>query len=61
VRRTIKLALPNRFLSASADDAPETASELRFRIRGGMREVFGADPATGKRRGLRTALAMVRN
>src|SRR5690606_10422859 len=29
--RTIhKLALPDRFLSATADDAPETASEKRF-------------------------------
>jgi linoleoyl-CoA desaturase len=61
LRTIFKLALPNRFLSASADDAPETASELRFRIRGGMKEVFGVDPATGKRRGLRTALAMIRN
>ena len=31
--RTIhKLALPDRFLRATADDAPETASELKFRI-----------------------------
>ena len=51
-----KLALPNRFLSASADDAPETHSELKFRIRGGVKETFGVDPATGKRRGLRTAI-----
>ena len=35
---------------------PETNSELKFRIRDGMRESFGVDPATGKRRGLRTAL-----
>ena len=51
-----KLALPNRFLKATADDAPETNSELKFRIRGGVRDTFGADPHTGKRRGLRTAL-----
>ena len=58
--RTIwKLSLPNRFLSASQDDAPETHSELKFRIRGGIKEVFGVDPQTGKRRGLRTAIAMV--
>ncbi|MDV7354532.1 fatty acid desaturase [Rhodococcus oxybenzonivorans] len=50
--RTIaKLALPNKFLAATADDAPETASERKFtdprpRI----------DPATGTRRGLETAL-----
>jgi len=51
-----KLALPNRFLKATADDAPETNSELKFRIRGGVRDTFGPDPLTGKRRGLRTAL-----
>ncbi|NKY87846.1 fatty acid desaturase family protein [Nocardia veterana] len=55
--RTIaKLALPNALLAATADDAPETASELRFAVRAGMQEHFGVDPATGKRRGLRTAL-----
>lgn len=58
LRTILKLSLPNRFLSATSDDAPETASELKFRIRGGMKEVFGVDPETGKRRGLRTALAM---
>ena len=52
----LKLALPNRFLKGTADDAPETNSELKFRIRGGMRDTFGIDPETGKRRGLRTAL-----
>jgi fatty acid desaturase len=58
--RTIwKLSLPNRFLSASSDNAPETNSELKFRIRGGLKEVLGTDPETGKRRGLRTALAMM--
>ncbi len=31
VRTICKLALPDRFLSASSDDAPETASEHRFR------------------------------
>jgi fatty acid desaturase len=51
-----KLALPNRFLKATADDAPETNSELKFRIRGGVRDTFGIDPRTGRRRGLRTAL-----
>ena len=52
----MKLALPNRFLKGTPDDAPETNSELKFRIRGGMRDTFGIDPATGRRRGLRTAL-----
>ena len=40
----------------TADDAPETNSELKFRIRGGVRDIFGVDPRTGRRRGLRTAL-----
>ena len=52
----LKLALPNRFLKGTPDDAPETNSELKFRIRGGMRDTFGIDPQTGKRRGLRTAV-----
>ena len=43
--RTIgKLALPDKFLTATADDAPETASELRFR-------------GVARRRGLKTAIA----
>jgi NADPH-dependent stearoyl-CoA 9-desaturase len=52
----MKLALPDKLLSATSDDAPETNSELKFRIREGMRESFGVDPTTGKRRGLRTAV-----
>jgi fatty acid desaturase len=56
-----KLALPNRFLQATADDAPETNSELKFRIRGGVRETFGVDPETGRRRGLRTALREIQS
>ena len=52
----LKLALPDRFLVATSDDAPETNSELKFRIREGVRETFAVDPETGKRRGLRTAL-----
>jgi fatty acid desaturase len=31
LRTIIKLALPDRFLVASSDDAPETASEVKFR------------------------------
>ncbi|MCF8606514.1 fatty acid desaturase, partial [Gordonia sp. HY442] len=55
--RTIaKLALPDAFLKATSDDAPETASELRFAVREGVQQQFGVDPVTGKRRGLRTAL-----
>ena len=57
----LKLALPNKLLKASSDDAPETHSELKFRIHDGMRESFGVDPATGKRRGLRTAMREVQS
>lgn len=50
--RTIaKLALPNRFLRATADDAPETASERKF-----TDPLPQIDPVTGNRRGLLTAL-----
>lgn len=56
-----KLALPNRFLKATADNAPETNSELKFRIRGGVRDTLGVDPRTGKRRGLRTAIREMEN
>lgn len=31
LRTIFKLALPDRFLTATSDDAPETASENRFR------------------------------
>jgi NADPH-dependent stearoyl-CoA 9-desaturase len=51
----LKLALPDKLLKGTPDDAPETHSELKFRVRQGLRESF-VDPATGKRRGLRTAL-----
>ncbi|WP_043656336.1 fatty acid desaturase family protein [Nocardia thailandica] len=52
--RTIaKLALPNKYLRATADDAPETKSERKF----GGHAVTTIDPVTGKRRGLRTALS----
>jgi fatty acid desaturase len=51
----LKLALPDRLLRATSDDAPETRSELKFRVRAGLRESF-IDPETGRRRGLRTAL-----
>jgi NADPH-dependent stearoyl-CoA 9-desaturase len=52
----LRLSVPNRFLQGTSDDAPETHSELKFRIREGVRESFGVDPDTGRRRGLRTAL-----
>jgi fatty acid desaturase len=52
----LKLSVPNKFLEATSDDAPETHSELKFRVRSGVSESFGVDPDTGRRRGLRTAL-----
>ena len=57
----LKLSLPNKLLEASADDSPETHSELKFRIRAGVRDSFGIDPATGRRGGLRTALRELRD
>ncbi|MHA3023169.1 fatty acid desaturase family protein [Mycobacterium sp. BMJ-28] len=56
--RTIaKLSLPDKYLRDTADNAPETRSERMFT----ELEGFGvADPATGKRRGLKTAIATVR-
>jgi NADPH-dependent stearoyl-CoA 9-desaturase len=57
--RTIaKLSLPDRYLRYSADDAPETRSERMFTE---LEPGFGVtDPATGRRRGLNTAIATVR-
>ncbi|WP_067534875.1 fatty acid desaturase family protein [Nocardia crassostreae] len=53
-RTIMKLSLPNKYLRRTTDDAPETKSEKVF---GGATVI---DPATGKRRGLRTALAQGR-
>lgn len=57
--RTIaKLSLPDRFLRDTADDAPETRSEKMFAELGpGLPRI---DPVTGRRRGLRSAIAAVR-
>jgi NADPH-dependent stearoyl-CoA 9-desaturase len=52
-RTILKLALPNKYLRHTADDAPETASERKFN---GL-AVSTIDPVTGKRSGLRTAIA----
>ncbi|EFV13044.2 fatty acid desaturase family protein [Segniliparus rugosus] len=53
--RTIaKLSLPDRFLKATSDNAPETSSELRFRVAGEPAKAW-VDPATGVRRGLKSA------
>ncbi|BBY07533.1 fatty acid desaturase family protein [Mycobacterium noviomagense] len=56
--RTIaKLSLPNKYLRDTADNAPETRSERMFAELEGF---GGTDPATGRRRGLKTAIATVR-
>ncbi|MFD6896175.1 fatty acid desaturase family protein [Rhodococcus sp. NPDC060086] len=57
--RTIhKLALPDRFLKATSDDAPETSSERKFRNERANTgfPAITTDPITGRRRGLLTAL-----
>ncbi|MCV7359623.1 fatty acid desaturase family protein [Mycolicibacterium fluoranthenivorans] len=56
--RTIaKLSLPEKFLKDTADNAPETRSERMF----AELEGYGViDPATGRRRGLKTAIDTVR-
>ena len=57
--RTIaKLSLPNKYLRDTADDAPETRSERMFtQLEPGFART---DPATGRRRGLKTAISTVR-
>jgi fatty acid desaturase len=55
LRTIVKLALPDRFLRATSDDAPETASEDRF---GSLitRPGLGSPNPTARRRGLATAI-----
>ncbi|HEX4557679.1 MAG TPA: acyl-CoA desaturase [Mycobacterium sp.] len=55
VRTICKLSLPDRFLTATSDDAPETASEEKFRAVAKHPQVFGAHDAATRRRGLDTA------
>lgn len=57
--RTIaKLSVPNKYPTDTVDDAPETRSERMFVE---LDESFGViDPATGNKRGLKTAIATVR-
>jgi linoleoyl-CoA desaturase len=57
-RTLAKLSLPDKYLRDGADDAPETRSERMFSDLGP--EFAGTDPATGRRRGLKTAIATVR-
>jgi NADPH-dependent stearoyl-CoA 9-desaturase len=57
--RTIaKLSLPDRYLRDTADDAAETRSERMFAELGPG--FGGTDPATGRHRGLKSAIAAVR-
>ncbi|MFC9787737.1 fatty acid desaturase family protein [Rhodococcus sp. NPDC127528] len=59
--RTIhKLSLPDRFLKATSDDAPETSSERKFFVGDSAVNPLRVDPATGRRIGLRSALRRVR-
>jgi NADPH-dependent stearoyl-CoA 9-desaturase len=60
VRTICKLALPDRFLSATCDDAPETASEGRFRNVAKLPYVSGAAHDI-QRQGLATAIFAHRN
>ncbi|MCM3896047.1 fatty acid desaturase [Gordonia sputi] len=62
--RTIaKLSLPDKYLKATADDAPETASERRFKtgLDEGVRLESVVDPVSGRRRGLRSAIRSLRD
>jgi NADPH-dependent stearoyl-CoA 9-desaturase len=61
VLRTIhKLALPDRFLVATSDDAPETASERKF-LAGAMSAAAPGGPAKGLRTALRERARTRRN
>jgi fatty acid desaturase len=56
VRTICKLSLPDRFLTRTSHDAPETASEERFRSVATQPEVRSLHVAGTQRRGLRTAI-----
>jgi NADPH-dependent stearoyl-CoA 9-desaturase len=57
--RTIaKLSLPDKYLTDTADDAPETRSERMFAEL--EPDFFVVDPASGRRRGLKSAIATAR-
>lgn len=57
-RTLAKLSLPNKYLRDTVDDAPETRSEAMFAaLEPGF---LAADQETGRRRGLKTAIAAVR-
>jgi hypothetical protein len=56
VRTICKLSLPDRFLTATSDDARETASEEKFRAVAQHPQVFRAHVVGTRRRGLDTAI-----
>jgi fatty acid desaturase len=56
VRTICKLSLPDRFLTRTSHDAPETASEERFRTVATQPEVRPLHVVGTQRRGLRTAI-----
>ena len=60
LRTIVKLALPDRLLAASSDDAPETASEAKFRGLMTRPGLGGANPIA-RRRGLATAIRNRKN
>ena len=57
VRTICKLSLPDRFLTATSHDAPETASEARFRSVADLPRILDAHIVGTVRRGLVTAIA----
>jgi NADPH-dependent stearoyl-CoA 9-desaturase len=58
-RTLAKLSLPDKYLLDNADDAAETRSERMFaKLEPGF---AGTDPVTGRRRGLKSAIAAVRS
>ncbi|MBY4128749.1 fatty acid desaturase [Rhodococcus fascians] len=60
--RTIhKLSLPDKWLRATSDNAPETSSERRWRVgESPAVHALRIDPLTGQRRGLRSAMQEAR-
>lgn len=56
LRTILKLSLPDSLLVANSDDAPETASELRFRTQASADAQSVSSDAGSRRSGLRTAL-----
>ncbi|MFC9518482.1 fatty acid desaturase family protein [Nocardiaceae bacterium NPDC056970] len=56
LRTILKLSLPDSLLVANSDDAPETASESRFRTQASTDAQSDSSGAGSRRSGLRTAL-----